>query len=101
MSANNWTVCPKCESAHRASCDKLESELHESYGKVSLNEYSDLKDALTERQNEELTKEMREDFEIGIEDGVFEYSYSAYCYACNFKFKKTDSQKVELEGGAV
>tara|TARA_R110000772_G_scaffold78559_1_gene168541 strand:+ start:3605 stop:3913 length:309 start_codon:yes stop_codon:yes gene_type:complete len=100
MSADRWTTCPACENEKRIDADKLESKLHESYGVVSPAEYDNLKSELTKAQYmEDFDKSLREDYEIGIEGGIFEYEYSCHCKECGFSLTRKIWEKIDTEGG--
>lgn len=82
MSADRWTQCPQCDKKRL----ELKRKLNDVYGKVSLGEYIRLQDELKNLANEsEYT--LREDYEQGANDGIYEVHYSAHCSKCNFKFK--------------
>ena len=76
MSADNWTKCPRCYK-------KAEDKAALVYGKVSREEYERIRRAVPEDGPEET---LREDYEIGIYDGMFEVTYSGYCAECGFEF---------------
>jgi hypothetical protein len=73
MSANNYTICPKCKASR-------EKTLSEAYGKVTPQEYEDLLEASPE------CDDLREDWEVGIWKGKFIVDYRARCSACSFTF---------------
>ena len=81
MSADNWTTCPNCLNEY----EKKLKLINESYGKVSAEEYikmlSTLKDPVYNKST------LREDYEMGIKDGVFEINYQSYCEICDWGFK--------------
>jgi hypothetical protein len=62
MSADRWSECPKCHKNESGS------------------EISPLEDNDVERN-------LREDYEVWLDDGVFTVDYRCECYACHFKFK--------------
>lgn len=77
MSADNWAICPKCHKTN-------EEKLSENYGKLSKQEYDNLKKELEESAERNT---LREDYEIGICDGGFEVNYNGNCDKCGFKYK--------------
>ena len=90
MSADNWAKCPKCAKLAEDKKSVLLLKTQQAYGKVSEDEYSDL---LLELQTPIVLKRtLREDYEIGIWNNVFEVSYSAHCSKCGFvkKFEKKE-----------
>ena len=82
MSADNWVVCPRC--AKKADDDfKIQySKKYESYGKVSLEEY----EAMTPVEKPVIDTDFREDYELGVTDGVFEVSYRGKCTTCGLTY---------------
>jgi len=86
MSATNWRKCPKCTKLAAKKKLDLSLKLARAYGKVSEDEYLEL---LTEQQTpvEPTGRTLREDYELGIWNDVFEVSYSAYCSECGFTKK--------------
>lgn len=82
MSADNWTQCPQCS---KKKID-LNKRLDDLYGKIPIDEYKRLQEQsslLDSCSNNSL----REDYEQGIIDDVYEVHYEAHCKQCNFKFK--------------
>lgn len=84
MSADRWSICPKCKRQRDDAVSK--------YGKVSEKEYLAL---LTEQQQAKTFYDLREDWDIGVAvDGVFEVSYACSCSKCGFKFDYKHAQMV-------
>lgn len=110
MSADNWTVCPKCLSKFATEVSNWKKKMEESYGKIPIEEFNDLQKKVAIYQHalqngmkdavmtdiEDETDTLREDYEIGIRDDVFEVSYSASCDKCGFRYnhKFTDEIKI-------
>ena len=96
MAADNWTRCPKCDYQNQQKYDITRAKLAVDYGKIPPEEYI--------KRSEELEKPpefpecVREDYEIGIEDGVFKISYSAQCTTegCDFSFHYKYSKNVDI-----
>ncbi|MHA2063001.1 MAG: hypothetical protein ACXABY_01335 [Candidatus Thorarchaeota archaeon] len=99
MSANRWSVCPRCENLAKASATGLEGLFiarNEAYGKVSQEEYLGLCDALTEALEKKgalstvtpLDDNLREDWELYRKEGKLILDYNASCQeaGCSFKF---------------
>lgn len=86
MSADNWATCPKCKQ-------EVEDKAKNAYGKVSESEYLAILKAHNDTQSG-LRQDLREDWEIGIYDGVFEVSYFASCEKCGFEFSYSHKEKV-------
>ena len=93
MSTNNWGECPTCAGT-------VKKKLTEAYGKVSIAEYEKLQKALAE---EVPANTLREDYEIGIHNGMFSVRYCAVCQCprswesgtgCGFLFEFTHKAPV-------
>ena len=87
MSADNWTTCPRCKQKTE---DKVKNA---AYGMVSESEYQALLKAQNDMQSGRLLP-LREDFEVGIRNGVFEVYYYASCEKCGFEFSFEHKEKV-------
>jgi hypothetical protein len=70
--------------------------LAELYGNVPVEEYERRKALLG--GNEELSHEtMREDYELGVDDGGwFEMRFSCSCDRCGFRFSFEHSEQIDL-----
>lgn len=103
MSADNWTVCPRCrlkpEVNHSAIKVELMQKAKEAYGKLPPEEYEKLKrTAMDYDDNPELPDNFREDYEQGVlEDGTYFVSYHGECHDCGFKFSYKHEEKLELD----
>ena len=95
MSADNWSVCPKCqeerERDHAERVKKHKARLKKAYGNVSADEYEELLREKPEDQKPRLDEpqSVREDYEVGIVDGNGEFfvSYRAECQECGYGFR--------------
>ncbi len=108
MSADAYSVCPRCTFRRKALVKQAQSELTAAYGHVSMEEYQVLQDRLTEleRQVEEAennTSEygdvctLRENYEIyGAESGSLTIEYGGHCSVCNLTL--TVKQDIPFEG---
>lgn len=100
MSADNWTICPKCKSRDAVLNEARILAPAKAYGKVSPDAYAKL---LEQAQNLIQTEDtLREDYEIGIRNGKFSVDYCASCQACDFihKFKyEEDLVAIHAGGG--
>jgi len=82
MSADNWTQCPQCSKKKI----ELNNRLKELYGKIGAEEYHKLqKDS--DDLDRIISNNLREDYEQGINEGIYEVHYSARCNVCGFTFK--------------
>lgn len=96
MSADRWSVCPKCK---RNAEDLQEEKLRlaeQSYGKVDRNEYLRL---LREADRDEVLDEtLRQDWEIRIdEEETFSISFGCSCSVCGFEFSYSHAQDTGYE----
>lgn len=98
MGADNWTLCPRCQSVDEV--DKLKKKLEDSYGKIPAKEYlklvSDL-DKLKDKRRELPSESVAEYYELGItKEGKFYISYSAECRneGCGFKHNFKHEEKL-------
>lgn len=103
MSADNWTICPRCEEkrleTYKRALEessirlkkKIEDLAKETNLPVPLNP-EEYKIRLTEIIKAEETVQpeaedtLREDFDIGIYEGHFSIEYEAKCTKCGFEF---------------
>lgn len=96
MSADNWTVCPRC--LHKALIEKeeLKRQVNELYGKIAIVEFDDLR-AQAEAPLE-IKHTFREDYETGmhsieeVEDlanvrGQFFVVYKGECQECGLRYE--------------
>lgn len=84
MSADNWTLCPRCLKTCSEEWEKYLAETRASYGKVPASDYIE---AIAKAEKPlRLEDTFREDYEIGItKDGKFIVSYGGSCERCGFK----------------
>ena len=94
MSADNWRRCPNCIELLANERTALTLEIQQSYGEVSEGEYIDLLLEQSKLQEEELAHTLREDWEIGIRNGVFNIWYGACCEVCGFSHKFNHQEDV-------
>lgn len=87
MSADSWIQCPQCKRRLAGEKTALVNKIQEEYGKISEHDYHVLLGELQERNERELKRTLREDWEIGIRGEVFELWYSAECSECGFSHK--------------
>jgi hypothetical protein len=93
MSADNWTVCPKCYASALTKKAKLDNDVQKNYGKTSIANFLILKKEAEEFDPERIDPTMREDYELGVNrDGTFYVIYSCSCNQCsfNFSYRKED-----------
>ena len=92
MSADNWTVCPKCKEKAKQAQAALLSRVETDYGKVAAAEYLELVKQSKQPIEEEHT--LREDYEIGIWEGEFRVFYGARCEECGFSHEFEHREKI-------
>lgn len=94
MSADRWSICPKCEEKYLQKVDDARKIVLEKYGIVSADEYHDAIETARKYDEgaEDLAQTLREYFGFGVvdSDGTVSYRYHASCDACDFR--------VELDG---
>lgn len=95
MSANNWTICPKCKRKKEAEAERLRMKSLAAYGTVSAERYAELCGKARDAKESPLQNSMREDYEIGVDsEGRFSVSYRANCTACGFIFDYDRTESV-------
>lgn len=97
MSANNWSVCPKCKANEERRQKTATEWAAKKYGVVTPAEYMAM---LEDAKPRELEETMREDYEIGVDDdGEFFVDYAATCQhgGCNFMFRFKHRQDATKE----
>ncbi len=88
MSADNYTVCPRCAKVQQGEIAKAEANLEKAYGKVTAVAYQLAAAALEQLKAEAMPQNLREDYELGINrDGTFDCSYSCSCSACKWRWE--------------
>lgn len=87
MSADRWTICPKCKSKRDITIKALREKAANIYGKVTQEEFLSQMADISNKQSEEQEKTLREDWEIGMDKfGSFMLDYRASCNCCNYKY---------------
>ena len=93
MSADNWGTCPKCHAKWVDSMTRLSADVEAKYGKIPAAEWEKLRaSSRTAKDYEDST--LREDYEIGIYNGKFYFSYSGRCEPCGFSFQRKHEEPV-------
>jgi len=85
MGADNWTTCHICNKKLIDKYDKNLEKVKATYGKVTAEEY-EKNIQLAKLAPSTIEHTLREDYEIGIEDGVLYISYNGTCSRCKFSF---------------
>lgn len=95
MGADNWGECPRCFVKQKERYEDKQQAVIDGYGKVSSEEYEDLKAEAAVEIAEEYT--LREDYEIGImHDGEFYVIYKGKCTVCGFSHNFKHEEKLEI-----
>jgi hypothetical protein len=85
MSADNYTVCPRCAEKQRDEIATAKANLEKSYGKISAEEFRLAATAVDRIAIEPMPQNLREDYELGIDrDGDFACSFSCSCDVCGW-----------------
>lgn len=87
MSADNWTPCPRCRLRWTLQMEETYRQVEAQYGSVSSERYRALAEgAATQAACMPAFDTFREDYEIGVTDGVFVVSYHGHCAICSLTF---------------
>lgn len=98
MSANNWSVCPRCAAVSLKHREAKLQRIADAYGKVGLTKFVSMQSEAAENPAEKLDETMREDWELGLdEQGNFYVSYRAHCQQCGFDYRFKHEEKVSLK----
>ncbi len=95
MSANNWTLCPRCMKSVEARKAEDKASVEDAYGVIPSEEYAKRREEAHE--DIELDCTMREDYALGMNLlGEFTISFSASCSNCGFHFLYEDKRQATL-----
>jgi hypothetical protein len=96
MSADNWTMCPRCKLRHEKKAQDARAAADAAYGKVSVEQWKD-RDADAAKAAEPFTgTTFREDYELGVlSDGEFYVDYRGGCSVCGLSHSFKVSEAVE------
>lgn len=91
MSADNWTVCPRCLLRARKEIETRAETLRAGYGTLSHEEYLALVHApAPEILGSRPPRDFREDYEVsGAETGTVTIGYSGSCQTCELELNFT------------
>jgi hypothetical protein len=88
MTADNYALCPGCESRSQASAIALRKAAEEAYGKVSASEYIRMLEDIASAVDAQAGYTFREDYEVYVaEDGVVRVDYRGGCSKCGLELK--------------
>ena len=92
MSADRWSECPKCRVDLDVDSKRRAKKAADAYGKVSHDEYERL---IADRDKpRKLATTLREDYEIGANEGELRISYHASCEKCGFAYSFKDARSM-------
>jgi hypothetical protein len=94
MSADNWTICPRCHEQYEKDLEAFERKVNESYGNVPPEEYIRLLSERAQLEEKQEPQTLREDYEQGIIEGEYYLRYSARCSKCGWLFSKRIDEKI-------
>lgn len=94
MSADNWTICPRCKKVALAAKERDREKLAKQYGKLNPAEF--IKRSAEVDKPVELEDTLREDYDIGLHDGQFYVSYRAGCDRCDFEVNYLHEEAVKI-----
>ena len=86
MSADRWSICPKCQQISKKEKEDFLLKVRDSYGKVDPEEYLRL---INEAQPKAPTgpgETLREDYEFDLKGTRLFIYYKAYCEKCGLIF---------------
>lgn len=95
MSADRYSMCPKCAKNEENKRLAKEVEIESFYGKIPLQEFQ--KRLAKTAAPVQLEETLREDYYLGLEGSVLEISYHCACRDCGFKFSISEKRSI-LEG---
>jgi hypothetical protein len=93
VSADNWTVCPRCWD--RAKCEAAEARANVMvlYGQIPVEEFDAKRAALTEPDPDDFST-FREDYEFyGAEEGEVKARYSGVCTVCGLAVELKEAKR--------
>ena len=97
MSADNWTVCPKCRKEAQDRTDRLIEMVNSSYGNLPQGEYDNLIVVLANRPAVGIY--LAEYYELYIDsNNVFHAIYTAGCEKCGYSFSFNHEEPLDLGG---
>jgi hypothetical protein len=93
VSADNWSVCPRCWDDAQRKADEAKVEVMGLYGAIPVEEFDKRRDALEEPDPDTYTT-FREDYEFyGADKGEVHASYRGGCSACGLSVELKASKR--------
>jgi len=101
MSADNWADCPRCDKNRDGLITETEVKVSESYGKVSVEEFDEMRAQLDRLRKGVLDPTFREDYEIyGAEHGCVMVKYSGRCAECGLSLSFEHEYPLDVDGAS-
>jgi len=99
MSHDNWGVCPQCFAEACVDHEAAKKDVEESYGKVPLTHFDELRVALGEPPTDEtMPYSLHEYCEFSVSaSGKFYITYGCACEACDFTHDYTHTEQMEFD----
>lgn len=93
MSADNWTVCPRCFDNAIRKAAQAKATVMNLYGKIPVEEFDAKRAALADPVKGDF-ETFREDYEFfGAHDGEIHASYKGHCSKCGLHVELKVSKK--------
>src|SRR3954447_17439723 len=100
MSADNWTVCPRCFDNAKREADEAKSTVMGLYGTIPVEEFNAKRAELAEPVEGDF-ETFREDYEFyGAHDGEVHASYEGACSKCGLHVELKTTKKFWPEADA-
>lgn len=97
MSADRWSVCPRCEHGRLEVIADRQAELDAAYGQLPLAEFDALRAAQEQRCATRLEPTFREDWEFyGLEDCAVTVEYRGQCRTCALTVRIDHTQPIDI-----
>ena len=96
MSADNWAECPQCTKNKDVALIRAGKIVESGYGKVSKEDYNKAV-SLIASVGIEQEPTLREDYDIGVNMGIYEVDYSASCGVCGFNYSYKYEKIIETD----
>lgn len=88
MSADSWSICPRCVRAWNAETEKMREAFSKAYRKKPAEEFLAMRDAIIKRDADHMEHTLAEYSSYDMsEEGMVQFDYSAYCRQCNLEVK--------------
>jgi len=95
MSADNWTICPKCAAKHQSDFAKKREKVQASYGKIPAAQFIIAMDEV--ETTPRLEETLREDYCQGMSiEGIYSLEYGCSCRVCDFSFSKKIEEQTKI-----